>query len=111
MHTAVVTIPLPAGLSAEQYAAYTGEIAARFQGVPGLVRKNFLFNRETGLGGGVYTWRDRAAGERFYAGAWRDNIMNKFGVAPKIEWYYSPTIVDNETGEITAEAVGGLGSG
>jgi len=105
MHTAVVTIPLPAALTAEQYAAYTAEIAARFQGVPGLVRKNFLFNRETGLGGGVYTWQDRAEGERFYAGAWRDNIVAKFGVAPKIEWYYSPTIVDNESGKITVVGV------
>lgn len=68
MHTAIVTIPLPPDLTLEQYAAYTGEIAARFQGVPGLVRKNFLFNREVGLGGGVYTWVDRALGSGFMRG-------------------------------------------
>jgi hypothetical protein len=100
MHTAIVTIPIPATLTQEQYAAYTGEIAARFQGVPGLVRKNFLFSRESGLAGGVYTWRDRAEGERFYAGQWRDNIVAKFGVEPRIEWFYSPTIVDNESGAV-----------
>ena len=100
MHTAIVTIPLPPDLTREQYAAYTSEIAARFQGVPGLVRKNFLFSREAGLGGGVYTWTDRAEGERFYAGVWRDNIVNRFGVEPKIEWFYSPVIVDNEAGKI-----------
>ena len=105
MHTAIVTIPLPPDLTREQYAAYTGEIAARFQGVPGLVRKNFLFNRETGLGGGVYTWVDREAGEEFYAGVWRDNIVKKFGVEPRIEWYDSPTIVDNESGKVTRAGV------
>lgn len=101
MHTAIVTIPIPATLTQAQYAAYTGEIAARFQGVPGLVRKNFLFSRESGLAGGVYTWRDRAEGERFYAGAWRDAIVGRFGVEPKIEWFYSPVIVDNESGTVT----------
>jgi hypothetical protein len=101
MHTAIVTIPLPPDLTLEQYAAYTSEIAARFQGVPGLVRKNFLFNREVGLGGGVYTWVNRAVGERFYAGVWRENILAKFGVEPKIEWFDSPVIVDNESGKVT----------
>src|SRR5450631_2983229 len=95
MHTAVVTMPIPADLTLEQYTGYVREIAPRFEGVPGLVRKNFLFNRETGLAGGVYTWRERAQGEKFYAGVWRENILKKFGVAPKIEWYESPVIVDN----------------
>jgi hypothetical protein len=101
MHTAIVTLSIPATLTQDQYAAYTSEIAARFQGVPGLVRKNFLFSREAGLAGGVYTWRDREEGERFYAGQWLTNIVAKFGVQPRIEWFYSPVIVDNEAEKIT----------
>jgi len=101
MHTAVVTMPIPAGLTLADYAAYVKEIAPRFEGVAGLVRKNFLFNREAGLAGGVYTWRERAQGETFYAGVWRDNILKKFGVAPNIEWFDSPVIVDNEQGKVT----------
>jgi hypothetical protein len=105
MHTAIVTLPILATLTQEQYAAYTAEIAARFQGVPGLVRKNFLFSRESGRAGGVYTWRDRAEGERFYAGVWRENIVAKFGVEPSIEWFYSPVIVDNEAGVVVKAGV------
>lgn len=100
--TAVVTVPIPADLTAEQYGAFTKTIAARFQGVPGLVRKNFIFNRESAQAGGVYTWDSRAQGEAFYApgGAWRENLKKAFGAEPSIQWFETPTIVDNKLGEV-----------
>lgn len=101
--TAVVTVNIPADLTGEQYAAFTKTIAARFQGVPGLVRKNFIFNRESGQAGGVYTWDSRAQGEAFYApgGTWRENLKKAFGAEPSIQWFDTPTIVDNKLGEVS----------
>ncbi len=101
MHTALVTLPIPADLTAEQYALYTAEIAPRFQNVPGRLRKNFIYSQASGLAGGVYTWREREEGERFYAGPWREALLAKFGVAPRIEWFYTPTVVDNEIGKVS----------
>jgi Putative mono-oxygenase ydhR len=100
--TAVVTVKIPAGLTREQYLAGTKAIAPKFQGVPGLVRKNFIYSGEAGQAGGVYTWASREAGERFHAvdGAWHQSLVDRFGVAPTVQWFDTDVIVDNRAGQI-----------
>lgn len=103
MITAIVTIKLPAGLTREKWLEGTKKIAGNFRDVPGLIRKNFLFSEE-GVGGGIYTWQSREAADALYAGPWRDNIVNTFGVEPEIRFFDSPIIVDNELGEVKVAA-------
>ena len=100
--TAVVTVTIPADLTREQYLAGTKAIAPKFQGVPGLVRKNFIFSGEAGKAGGVYTWESREAGERFHApgGPWHQSLVDRFGVSPTIQWFDTDVIVDNRAGQI-----------
>lgn len=100
MITAIVKIKKPAALTLEKYTESTRAIAERFQSIPGLVRKNFLFSDDEGCAGGVYTWESREAAEACYAGPWLDNIRNLFGVEPEISYFDTPLIVDNESGEI-----------
>ena len=59
MITAVVTAKLPPGLTREQWLQNTKKIASRFQTIPGLIRKQFLFDAARGVGGGVYLWASR----------------------------------------------------
>jgi hypothetical protein len=103
MITAVVTIKLPEGLTREQWLENTKRIAARFQTIPGLIRKQFLYS-DRGVGGGVYLWESREAAEACYRGPWRDNIRNMFGVEPEIIWFDSPVVVDNVSHEIKIAA-------
>ncbi len=104
--TAVVTVTIPAELTREQYLAGTKAIAPRFQGVTGLIRKNFIFSRASGTAGGVYTWETREAGERFHAagGPWHQSLVERFGVAPSIQWFDTDVIVDNSVGRIDITA-------
>jgi Putative mono-oxygenase ydhR len=106
MITAFVTVPLPPGLTRGEWHINTQVLAQRFQGVPGLIRKNFIFNRDTGLGGGVYTWESREIAEKFYApgGAWHTSLTERFGAEPVIQWFDSPIIVDNKAGGIDVTA-------
>jgi hypothetical protein len=103
MITAVVTAKLPKGLTREQWLDNTKRIAARFQTIPGLIRKQFLYS-EGGVGGGVYLWETREAAEACYRGPWRDNFRNVFGVEPEIAWFDSPVVVDNVSHEIKIAA-------
>ena len=103
MITAVVTAKLPAGLTRETWLENTKNIASRFQTIPGLIRKQFLFG-EDGVGGGVYLWESRQAAEACYAGPWRDNFRNLFGVEPSIQFFDTPVVVDNEAKEIKIAA-------
>ena len=77
-------------------------VAPKFENMPGLIRKNFLFDGDRGVGGGVYTWETREQAEAIYAEGrpWRDAIRTLYGVEPEITWFETPIIVDNAMGEI-----------
>jgi hypothetical protein len=104
MITAVVTAPLPQGLTREKWLENTKNIAGRFQTVPGLIRKQFLFDAERGVGGGIYLWESREAAETCYKGVWRENFTKSFGVEPSIQFFDSPVVVDNEIKDIKVAA-------
>ena len=104
MITAIVTAKIPEGWTREQYLDHAKRIAERFQAIPGLIRKQFLFSEEQGLGGGVYLWQTREAAEACYRGVWRENFRNSFGAEPDIVFFDSPVIVDNEAHAIKVAA-------
>ena len=104
MITAVVTAPIPKGLTREKYFENIKKTAERFRTVPGLIRKNFLVDFDSGVGGGVYLWETREAAEACYRGVWRDNFKASFGVDPTIQFFDSMVIVDNEQSDIKIAA-------
>lgn len=102
MITAIVQFELPAGMTLADATEKFRDSAPRYQQMPGLIRKYYLFG--DGVGGGVYLWESRAAAEAIYEGPWRDGIRERFGVDPKITYFDSPVIVDNTSGEIQVAA-------
>ena len=106
MITAIVQFKVPAGTARAQVLENMQKAAPRFQGMPGLIRKNFLFDEARGIGGGVYTWESRAAAEKVYAegGPWREAIRTLYGVDPEITIYETPVIVDTAVDEIQTAA-------
>lgn len=106
MITVLVRIKLPADKQdREAWLEHAKRIAPNFLGLDGLVRKHFILG-EDGYGGGVYTWESRAKAEAFYAGPWRQGIIDMFGTEPEFTWFESPVIVDNEAGEVKLDETG-----
>src|SRR5262249_19284486 len=70
MVTAVVRFRLPEWTTREDAKAMFEKSAPNYRGVPGLVRKYYLYGDDR-TGGGVYLWNSREAAERFYSEAWR----------------------------------------
>ena len=64
MYIQIINFQL-SGATEEEYAALCDELAPAFAAVPGLVRKVWLANSDTGTYGGVYVWRDRQAMKDF----------------------------------------------
>ena len=64
MHIQMINFQL-SGVTEAEYVALCDELAPAFAAVPGLVRKVWIANSETGTYGGVYVWRDRQAMEDF----------------------------------------------
>jgi len=106
MITALVQFKVKDGTTRDEVFTNMKNVAPKFEGMPGLIRKNFVFDGERGVGGGVYTWETRAAAEKVYAegGPWREAIRNLYGVDPDITIFETPVIVDNEQGEIKSAA-------
>jgi hypothetical protein len=102
MITALVQFKVKEGTTRDEVFANMQNVASKFEGMPGLIRKNFVFDGDRSVGGGVYTWENREAAEKVYieGGPWRTAIRNLYGVDPDITIFETPVIVDNEQGII-----------
>ena len=104
MITAIVNFPAPEGATLASITAAFSATSPMYEKLPGLIRKYYLFDPESGIGGGVYLWEDRARAEAFYDEAWRARIAEKYGVAPDIRFFESPVIIDNALETVTVAA-------
>ena len=104
MITVTVKFPAPEGATLESITEAFRSTTPRYEGLPGLIRKYYLFNPDSGVGGGVYLWEDRVQAEAFYDNAWRTRLTEKYGVPPKINFFESPVIIDNALQTVTVES-------
>lgn len=95
MITVIVNFPAPKGATVESMRDAFKTTAPLYDGLPGLVRKQYLFDPDNGIGGGAYLWESREQAEAFYDDAWRKRIEDKYGAQPVINFFESPVIVDN----------------
>jgi len=82
MITAVVRFRLPEGTTRDDAKAMFEKSAPNYRGVPGLIRKYYLYGDDR-TGGGVYLWNSREAAERFYSEAWKSTIAQRYGAQPE----------------------------
>ena len=102
MITAVVRFKLPADVTLASATELFKGSAPKYQNLPGLVRKYYLYGE--GTGGGVYLWKSRAYAEKVYTAEWRAMIAQRYGAEPEITYYESPVIVDNDAGAVQVAA-------
>lgn len=78
--------------------------APKYQGVPGLLRKNYWMSEDGRRAGGIYVWASRADADRLYTADWKKFVEGKYGSEPAIEYLHSPVMVDNREGSISVAA-------
>jgi len=100
--TAIVSFKLPQAITVDEAKAKFQGTAPKYQDVPGLIRKYYLFDPED-TAGGVYLWQSREAAEAFYSDEWRRFIADTYGVEPDVRYFETPVVVDNPSGEIIVE--------
>ena len=76
MITAIVRFKLPSGTSLDTAKAMFEKSVPNYEGVPGLVRKYYLYGEDR-TGGGVYLWESREAADRQYSAAWKSMITER----------------------------------
>ena len=104
MITAIVNFKLPDGLTEDAAAKLFQETAPRYQAMAGLVRKYYLHDPETGIGGGCYLFEDMAAAKAVFNDDWQALLKEKYGATPDVRYFQTPVIVDNANGSIDVAA-------
>ena len=103
MITVITTFRLPKPITRDEARRIFLSTAPKYQGVPGLVRKVYVFSQEGNIAGGVYLWNSRAEADAMYTESWRTFVREKYGTDPSVTYFDSPVVVDNLTHEILSD--------
>ena len=95
MITAIVRFQLPAGTDPRRVAELFLNSAPKYEGLPGLIRKYYIYDAEKQIGGGCYLWESRGAALRFYDADWRKRIAESYG-DPELSFFETPVVETTE---------------
>jgi Putative mono-oxygenase ydhR len=104
MIVAIVTFHLAQPMTLAEITKTFQSTAPRYQGMPGLLRKNYWLSEDGCRAGGIYVWASRADAERVYTTEWKKLVESEYGWPPAIEYLHSPVMVDNRDGTISVAA-------
>jgi Putative mono-oxygenase ydhR len=104
MIVAIVTFPLSRPTTLDEITKVFQATAPKYQGMPGLLRKNYWVSEDGRRAGGIYVWASRADADRVYTAAWKKTVEDRYGGPPTIEYLHSPVMVDNREGTISVAA-------
>ena len=105
MITEFVTFALPKGMTRGQLVENYKQTAPKWRQNPDLLRKNYLFDQASGLGGGVYLWKTMAAAMRWHDESWRKKVVELYGSEPTIRYFETPIVVDNVAQQTVEDSV------
>lgn len=104
MIVAIVTFHLKEPTTLSDITKTFQATAPKYQGMAGLLRKNYWMSEDGRRAGGIYVWASRADADRLYTADWKRFVQGKYGVPPSIEFVHSPVMVDNRDGTISVAA-------
>lgn len=100
MVVVVVSYNISESISLDKARDIFSRTSGKYKSMPGLIRKYYLV-AENGISlGGVYLWNSKEDAEKIFNEEWFKYILNLYGVEPDMQYYNSPVIVDNLTGEV-----------
>lgn len=100
MITAIVQFKLPSPVSRDKAQEVFLGTAPKYRESAGLIRKYYLLSDNGETGGGVYLWKSREVAEQWYSPEWREHIVRTYGAEPQVQYFETPVVVDNITGNI-----------
>ena len=104
MIVTIVTFHLPKPTTLDEITKTFQSTAPHYQGMSGLLRKNYYMSEDGRRAGGIYVWASRTDADKVYTAEWRSFVEGKYGTPPSIEYLHSPVMVDNDAGKISVAA-------
>jgi hypothetical protein len=72
----------------------------RYQAMPGLLRKNYIYDGARHIGGAAYTFDTRAHAEAAFPEEFVKIVTERYG-KPEISHFETPVVIDNAAGTVT----------
>ncbi len=93
----IVTFDLPARLTEAEARALYEKSVPQWRGYPNLIRKDYLFDPENMVGGGVYLWQSRADAQAAHDAAWQAKAAELYGSPPRFAYFTHMMSVENSS--------------
>ena len=103
MFTVIVNFKLPGGMRREDIISKFEQTTQKWRDNQDLIRKNYLIDLHRGIAGGVYLWKEKMHAEIWLGAEFRKMVKDNYGEEPTFQFFQTPIVVDNITGDITKE--------
>ena len=97
MITEIVTFEISTSLNREEVIALFEKSAPGWKSNPHLIHKSFLYDSDSGRGGGVYLWDNLDAARESHGEAFQNRIREVFGSTPEFTYFETPVVIDNHS--------------
>ena len=94
MISVVINFPVPEDITPEAYKDKMKDTVPRYQNIPGLMRKNYIFNEKSRVGGGIYNFDNLEDAKACFDEAWQKRVETNFG-KPEITYFDTLIELDN----------------
>ena len=98
MYCVMWTYQVPPRLTKDLIVKQFKDVADRYIGIPGLIRKYFGYGEAGDTVVGIYLWKSREDADMFYTPQWMAGVKERWGAEPaRAEWLI-PTVAESEAG-------------
>ena len=103
MITVIVYFKLPDGVTSEEIISKFERTVQKWSENQDLIRKNYIIDLDSGVAGGVYLWKEKMHADIWLGAEFRKMVKENYGEEPTFQFFETPIVVDNITGDITKE--------
>ena len=103
MITVIVYYKMPVGMTREEIISKFEQTTQRWKDNQDLIRKNYLIDLDRGIAGGVCLWKEKIHADIWLGAEFRKMVKDNYGNEPTFQFFETPIVLDNITGEITKE--------
>ena len=97
-----VTFQIPKEMDLKTLKGKFQETAPLYRDAKGLIRKNYICDLDKSIGGGIYCFESREDADSWFDEERIHWLTDRYS-KPDIEYFSSPVIVDNVSGDIIAQ--------
>lgn len=95
MITEIVTFDLPRGITRDEVLEKYNATVPRWRANADLLRKTYLFDADSGTGGGVYLWKSKAAAQDAHDAEWCRMAQQVYGSHPRFAFFEAVLEINN----------------